>query len=88
MKGKISVNVELFANLRENAKKSGEEVSLTEGSSAQNLFDFLKEKYPGRFTGSIKEYVLVVNGKKLDPNKTIELRDGDKAAIFPLIGGG
>lgn len=87
-KATISVDVEFFASLREKAGAKGGKLSFPQGSSLQNLFDFLGEKYPSAFAGDPKGYIFVVNGVKVHPYKVLELHKNDKIDVFPLVGGG
>ena len=88
MAERICVEVELFASLRDKTHKGAENISLTKGSSLENLYEILKEKHSSAFRAPMNEYVFVVNGKKKDPKKTLLLCDKDNVSVFPLVGGG
>ena len=88
MVGRIFVYVEFFASLRDKANKGAENISLTTGSSLENLYEILKEKYSSAFRAPMSEYVFVVNGKKADTKKTLLLCNKDCVSVFPLVGGG
>ncbi len=88
MARRICVNVEFFASIRDKTQKNHESMVLADGSSLQNLYDALDEKYPSAFALSMNEFVFVVNNKKADPKKILLLHDKDSISIFPFVGGG
>ncbi|MFP4005761.1 MAG: ubiquitin-like small modifier protein 1 [Candidatus Hadarchaeia archaeon] len=92
----MSVEVALFANLREKVNKDKINIS---ANTLKELLEKLTEQYSeledeiyaDEKSKKLKEYInLAVNGKRIDykeePN--LELNSGDKVRIFPPVSGG
>ena len=92
------VTVRFFTTLRELARKREEEVELESAVTVGDLMSILSEKHGRQFTdylydqkGNVRSYLMfLVNGKSITTLQGLktELRDRDKVAILPPVGGG
>jgi len=92
------VVVRFFTTLREVTGKREEKIELKSGVTVGDLIGILSEKYGRRFTdymydknGKMRPYIMfLVNGKSITALQGLEteLRDRDKVAILPTVGGG
>ena len=92
------VTVRFFTTLRELAREREEEIELESAVTVGDLMSILSEKYGRQFTdylydkrGNVRSYLMfLVNGKSITAFQGLEteLRDRDKVAILPLVGGG
>jgi MoaD family protein len=94
----MRVTVKFFTALREIVGKREEELEFSRGTTVKELLKHLSESYGQPF----KEYIysekgrakshlqFLINGKSIATLKGFEtkLKDGDKIAIIPPIGGG
>lgn len=81
----VGVTVAYFARARECAGTAEEALELAQPATLQQLFSSVVELHPS--LSEIKETLrLLVNGKWV--SEETELRDGDRVAILPPVGGG
>lgn len=81
----ITVNVKLFATLRQQAGWSEQTVSAPEGSTLGNLMQLLMVATPDlKLTG--RAVYAAVNQNYAKPDRV--LAEGDEVAIFPPVSGG
>ena len=79
----MTVNVRLFAALRELAGASRVEAS---GKTAGEVADALSAGYGDRFAKIADVSTFVVNGERADRDTPVA--DGDEVAILPPVSGG
>jgi len=94
----MKVIVRFFTTIREVTGKREEKIELKSAVTVEDLMGILSEKYGRRFTdylcdknGKMKPYIMfLVNGKSITALQGLktELRDRDKVAILPTVGGG
>jgi len=94
----MRVTVKFFTTLREIVGKREEEFEFSRGTTVKELLKHLSESYGQAFKeyiynerGRVKSYLqFLINGKSITTLKGFEtrLKDGDKVAIIPPIGGG
>lgn len=82
---------------REITRKREEEIELESAVTVGDLMSILSEKYGHQFTdyiydkkGKVRPFIIfLVNGKSITTLRGLEtkLRDGDKVAILPPVGG-
>jgi MoaD family protein len=83
--GAVTVTVAYFARARECAGTAEEKLELTQPISLQQLFSRVMAIHPN--LAEIKQILqALVNGKWV-PKET-ELKDGDRVALLPPVGGG
>ncbi len=89
----MKVKIELFATLRDRYKTKSVEVECDDFKSAiinaSKILgeDFYYEVFNEK--GEIRnDRIITVNGRNVKDLEKIELKDGDKIAIFPPIAGG
>ncbi len=89
----MKVKIELFATLRDKYKTKSVEVECDDFKSAiinaSKILgeDFYYEVFNEK--GEIRnDRIITVNGRNVKDLEKIELKDGDKIAIFPPIAGG
>jgi MoaD family protein len=81
----IRVQVVYFGQAREAAETSKETFSLTRPAKIDQLLSLVRRTHPK--LADIREIVRVlVNGRWASENE--ELRDGDRVAFLPPVGGG
>ena len=94
----MKVKILFFTNLREITRKKEEEIELPNTATIGQLLNHVSEKYGQLFIkylydekGDARSHLTFLvnrrNATNLQGNKT-KLRDGDKVAIIPPIGGG
>ncbi len=95
----MKVSVRLFTALREFAEKSEETLEFGEGTvTVKDVLERLAKRHGKEFTdylynkeGKVREHLqLLVNGKSVSLLEELEtrLKEGDKVAIVPPVGGG
>lgn len=94
----MRVTVKFFTTLREIVGKREEEFEFSRGTTVKELLKHLSESYGQAFKeyiynerGRVKSYLqFLINGKSITTLKGFEtrLKDGDKVAIIPPVGGG
>ncbi len=89
----MKVKIELFATLREKYKTKSIEVECEDFKSAIiNASKILDEDFYYEVFNEGDEIrndrIITINGRNLRDLEKIELKDGDKIAIFPPIAGG
>jgi len=89
----MKVKIELFATLREKYKTKSIEVECEDFKSAIiNASKVLGEDFYYEVFNEGDEIrndrIITINGRNLRDLEKIELKDGDKIAIFPPIAGG
>jgi len=83
--GAVRVTIAYFARARECAGTAEEKLELTQPASLQQLFSRVMAIHPN--LTEIKQILQpLVNGKWV-PEET-ELKDGDRVALLPPVGGG
>ena len=94
----MKVVVRFFASVREITRRKEEELEFSHVITLKELLTQLSKIYDEKFTdylfdgkGNVRSYIqILVNGRGislLEGFKT-KLKDGDKIAIFPPVGGG
>lgn len=81
----MTVSVRLFASLRETAGTDRAAVDLPDGSSVEDLWPRLVERFP-RLEGRNASLAWAVNHAYVKPSH--RLSDGDEVAAMPPISGG
>ncbi len=89
----MKVRIELFATLRDRYKTKSVEVECKDFKSAIiNASKILGEDFYYEVFNEKDEIrndrIVTINGRNLKDLEKIELKDGDKIAIFPPIAGG
>ena len=94
----MRVTVKFFTALREIVGKKEEEFEFSRGTTVKELLKHLSESYGQAFKeyiynerGRVKSHLqFLINGKSITTLKSFEsrLKDGDKVAIIPPVGGG
>lgn len=95
----MKVTVKFFTTLREMTRKREEEIETSDTIlTVKELLRYLSEKYGRKFVdyvydkeGKARSYLqFLINGKSITTLQGFEtkLRDGDKVAIIPPVGGG
>lgn len=95
----MKVTVKFFTTLREMTRKREEEIETSDTIlTVKELLSYLSEKYGRKFVdyvydkkGEARSYLqFLINGKSITTLQGFEtkLRDGDKVAIIPPVGGG
>lgn len=94
----MKVVVRFFASVREITGKKEEEFEFSRIITLKELLSRLSKMHGNPFTdyiyngkGNIRSYIqILVNGRGIDllEGFKTELKDGDKIAIFPPVGGG
>lgn len=83
--GVVRVTIAYFARARECAGTGEEQLELTQPVSVQELSSRVVAIHPG--LAEIRQTLqLLVNGKWV--SEETELRDGDRVALLPPVGGG
>jgi MoaD family protein len=81
----VKVTIAYFARARECAGTAEEKLELTQPASMQQLFSKVMAIHPN--LAEIKQILQpIVNGKWV-PEETV-LKDGDRVALLPPVGGG
>ena len=94
----MKVKILFFTNLREITRKKEEEIELLNTTTIEQLLNHISKKYGQLFIkylyderGDVRSHLTFlvngINAENLQGNKT-KLRDGDKLAILPPVGGG
>ena len=81
----IRVKVLYFAQVREVAGMSGEDIILVKDFSLNSLISKIEEKHPGILQHK-EDIQLAVNRNV--PGKNLSLKEGDQIAVFPPVAGG
>jgi molybdopterin converting factor subunit 1 len=81
----IRVKVLYFAQVREAAGISEEEIVLLKDSSLNNLISKIEENHPGILRHK-EDMQLAVNRNVA--GKNLSLKEGDQIAVFPPVAGG
>ncbi len=89
----MKVRIELFATLRDKFKTKSVEVECEDFESAiRNASKILGEDFYQEVfddSGRIREdRIITINGRNVKDLEKVEVRDGDRIAIFPPIAGG
>jgi len=94
----MKITVKFFTAIREITSKGEEQIELSRVITVKELLDFLSKKYGRPFTDyvydekeSVRSYIrFVVNGRSITTLQGLktELKEGDKVAIIPPVGGG
>ena len=94
----MKVTVKFFTTLREIVGKKEEEFEFSKGTTIKEVLRHLSESYGRTFKeyiynekGRIKSHLeFLINGKSITTLQGFEtkLKDGDKIAIIPPVGGG
>lgn len=94
----MKVTVKFFTNLRELTGKGQEEMEVPSVITVEELLGHLSKKYGHQFTeyvydekGSVRSYLqFLINGRSITTLQGFEtrLKEGDKVAIIPPVGGG
>ena len=83
--GAVTVRIAYFASAREFAGTAEEELELPQPASLQQLFTKVIATHPG--LAEIKQILSpLVNGKWVSDDT--QLKDGDRVALLPPVGGG
>jgi len=83
--GAMTITIAYFARARECAGTAEEKLELTQPASLQHLFSRVITIHPN--LAEIRQILQpLVNGKWV-PDET-ELKDGDRVALLPPVGGG
>ncbi|HET7149306.1 MAG TPA: molybdopterin converting factor subunit 1 [Candidatus Nitrosopolaris sp.] len=81
----VKVKVLYFAQIREAAGISEEEVLLVKGSTVSDLISKIKENHP-KMLRQRENFQLAVNCNRAGRN--LSLKEGDQIAVFPPVAGG
>jgi len=94
----MKVTAKFFTTLREITKKREEEVELPSAATLDDLLRHLSQKYGRQFAdyvfnddkGTRSQLQFLVNGRSTTTLQGLKtrLKDGDKVAIIPPVGGG
>lgn len=94
----MKVTVKFFTTLREIAGKGEEEIEFKSKITVQELLNHLSKKYGQQFQdyiydekGKKRSYLqFLINGRSITILQGLEtkLKEGDKVAIIPPVGGG
>jgi molybdopterin synthase sulfur carrier subunit len=94
----MKITVKFFTVLREITEKREEKLEFSNSITIDELLDYLSKKYGHQFTdyvynasGKPRGYLqFLVNGKSITTLKGFRtrLKEGDKVAIIPPVGGG
>jgi len=94
----MKVTVKFFTTLREITGKREEEIKSAKNLTVKGLLEELSKRYGGRFinyvydeTGNTRSYLqFLVNGKSVTTMQGFKtrLKEGDRVAIIPPVGGG
>ncbi len=94
----MKVTVKFFTTLREITGKREEEIKSSRDLTVDELLQDLSKKYGRRFkdyvydeTGDVRSYLqFLVNGRSVTTMQGFKtkLREGDRVAIIPPVGGG
>ena len=94
----MKVTIKFFTTLREVAGKREERIELSNGTTVEELLRLLSRKYGKGFINyvydekaNVRGYLqFLVNGKSITTLQGFKtrLKDGDKIAIIPPVGGG
>lgn len=94
----MKVTVKFFTTLREITGKREEEIKSTKNLTVGGLLQELSKRYGGRFvnyvydeTGKARSYLqFLVNGRSITTIQGFKtkLKEGDRVAIIPPVGGG
>ena len=94
----MKIAVRFFTVLREITGKREEKLEFSNSVTVNELLDYLSQKYGRQFTdyvynasGKPRGYLqFLVNGKSITTLKDFKtrLKEGDKVAIIPPVGGG
>lgn len=94
----MKVTVKFFTNLRELTDKGQEEMELPRVITVEELLKHLSKKYGQQFTeyvyderGNVRSYLqFLINGRSITTLQGFEtrLKEGDRVAIIPPVGGG
>jgi len=94
----MKVTVKFFTTLREITGKREEELKSSGNLTVDKLLEELSKEYGRRFTnyvydeiGNVRSYLqFLVNGRSITTMQGFEtqLKEGDKVAIIPPVGGG
>jgi MoaD family protein len=79
----INVTLHYYAQLREQARTSGEQLG-TSASSLRDLYDELRARHG--FTLAVEALKVAVNGRFSEWD--VALRDGDTVVFIPPVAGG
>ena len=79
----MKIHVHFFAQAREVAQKSKEEIEVKDGTTVSGLIEILKSRVP---TLRSVEFKIAVHNEYVDNDH--QLCDGDEVAIIPPISGG
>ncbi len=94
----MKVTVKFFTTLREITGKREEEIKSTRNLTVDGLLQELSKRYGGRFVnyvydeaGKARSYLqFLVNGRSITTIQGFKtkLKEGDRVAIIPPVGGG
>jgi MoaD family protein len=94
----MKVTVKFFTTLREITDKREEEIKSSKDLTVGELLEQLSKKYGRRFMdyvydkkGNVQSYLqFLVNGRSITTRKGFKtkLKEGDRVAIIPPVGGG
>jgi len=94
----MKVTVKFFTTLREITDKREEEIKFSNELTVGELLEQLSKKYGRRFIdyvydkkGNMQSYLqLLVNGRSITTSEGFKtkLKEGDRVAIIPPVGGG
>jgi len=94
----MKVIVKFFTTLREITDKREEEIKSSKDLTVGELLEQLSKKYGRRFMdyvydkkGNVQSYLqFLVNGRSITTRKDLKtkLKEGDRVAIIPPVGGG
>jgi molybdopterin synthase sulfur carrier subunit len=94
----MKVTVKFFTTLREITDKREEEIKSSKDLTVDELLEQLSKKYGRKFMdyvydkkGNVKSYLqFLVNGRSITTREGFKtkLKEGDRVAIIPPVGGG
>lgn len=94
----MKVTVKFFTTLREITDKREEEIKSSKDLTVGELLEQLSKKYGRRFMdyvydkkGNLQSYLqFLVNGRSITTREDLKtkLKEGDRVAIIPPVGGG
>jgi sulfur-carrier protein len=79
------VHVLLFATLAEAAGEHSLQLEIPSGTTVQQIWDLLLDRYP-RLAGHARKMLRSVNGSFAAADRQVQ--DGDEVAFFPPVSGG
>jgi MoaD family protein len=89
LKTNVNIQIKYLVNLRDRTGKRQEEIAFPQGSTLQDVADWLKTQYDVSVPNPRIMAILNGRGWEQSPQKlSTEIQDGDVICLFPPISGG